>query len=369
MQVRNIGFLCTIAAAAMGVALGQTAPAGGKTAAQVFKNIQTLKDVPADQLMPAMQFISVSLGVECEFCHVPGKMDLDEKRPKQTARDMIAMTEGINKNSFGGHQELTCYSCHHGGEHPSSTPPVQASDVAEHKEPPAPSASRPLTADQIVEKYVAALGGADAIKKVSSRVETGTILAGGQEMPIEILAKAPNKRVSITRSKNGESMTAYDGAAGWLGSTGRPARDMSPLESETFGLDADLYLALNLKTVFPQLRTGRPEKIGDTDCVTLIGVRPERPPVRFYFDEKTGLLVRQVRYAANPLGRMPTQIDYSDYRNLDGVQVPLRWTLARPNGRFTIQIADVKQNVPVDDNKFVKPASPPGGSTAPTSGH
>jgi outer membrane lipoprotein-sorting protein len=333
--------------------------ARGETAEQHFKNIQSLKGVPADQLLPAMQFMSTSLGVECTFCHVQGKMDLDEKKPKQTAREMIAMTNAINKDSFGGHREVTCYSCHHGSEHPAGTPQVLTADMPEHSEKPStPTAGQPLTADQILTKYVAALGGEDAIRKVTSRVETGVILAGGQETPIDVYAKAPNKRASMMHMPNADSITAYDGTAGWLGNTGKPARDMSPAESDAFKLDSDLYLPLDMKTVFQQVRTGRPEKVNDVQCVTLIGTRPDQPPVRFYFDEHSGLLVRQVRYTENPLGRMPTQIDYADYKNVDGVQVPLRWTLARPNGRFTIQIKDVKQNVPVDDTKFVKPSAP-----------
>jgi photosynthetic reaction center cytochrome c subunit len=78
--------------------------------------------------------------------------------------------------------------------------------------------------------------------------------------------------------------------------------------------------------------------------------------VRMYFDQKTGLLVRLVRYADTPIGRNPTQIDYADYRDADGVKIPFRWTLSRPNGRFTIQVAEVKSNAPVDDSRFAKPA-------------
>ena len=77
--------------------------------------------------------------------------------------------------------------------------------------------------------------------------------------------------------------------------------------------------------------------------------------MRLYFDKNSGLLVREVRYAETPLGRMPTQIDYADYRDSGGVKIPFRWTLARPNGRFTIQIAEVENNVPIDDARFAKP--------------
>jgi photosynthetic reaction center cytochrome c subunit len=81
--------------------------------------------------------------------------------------------------------------------------------------------------------------------------------------------------------------------------------------------------------------------------------------VRLYFDEQSGLLLRILRYGETALGRLPTEIDYADYRDVSGVKIPFRWTLARPSGRFTIQVTDVQQNVPVDDAKFAKPAAPP----------
>src|SRR5579862_1356812 len=97
MRKNVIGTLVAVVIATAAGAWGQSSPAP-KTAEEVFKNIQVLKGTPADQLMPAMQFISVSLGVECTFCHVQGKMDLDEKKPKQTAREMMTMTAAINKD-------------------------------------------------------------------------------------------------------------------------------------------------------------------------------------------------------------------------------------------------------------------------------
>ena len=87
-----------------------------------------------------------------------------------------------------------------------------------------------------------------------------------------------------------------------------------------------------------------------------IGAGPGRLPVRLYFDQNSGLLVRLVRFAETPVGRNPTQIDYADYRDADGVKIPFRWTLSRPNARFTIQIAEAKSNAPVDDGRFAKPA-------------
>lgn len=350
-----------ILAAALGLTLGaQTSWSQApepKTAEQVYKNITELKGTPADQLVPGMQFIATSLGVECNFCHVQGKMEADDKPEKKSARKMMVMMAAINKDGFGGQRQVTCYSCHHGSAHPASVPPVLESDApARPENRPTATASSAPTPDEIINKYVAALGGSEAMRKVTSRVMKGSILVGSNETPIDVITKAPNKRISISHMGSGESITAFDGTNGWLGSTGRPARSMSASESWASGLDAEFYLALRIKEIFPQVRAGRPETIGGVDCNQLLGVKQGTPPVRLYFDKNTGLLMRMVRYAETPVGRMPTQIDYSDYRDAGGARIPYRWTLSRPNGRFTIQIAEVKTNQAVDDEKFAKPA-------------
>lgn len=336
--------------------------ASGKTAEEVFKNIVQLKGTPADQLQPAMQFISASLGVNCTFCHVQGDFSADDKNTKKTAREMMAMTANINKEAFRGRQTITCYSCHRGAMRPVSMPPVLEADAAPKPPMPtagagpgAPGATGP-TADQTIDKYISAVGGEEAIRKVTSREAKGNIIANGNETPIELFMKAPNLRLSISKTPTGGSYTAFDGSAGWMGSTARPAREMSPAESWAAGLDAEFYLPLRLKEMFPQLRRGRPETVNGAECEVLTGTAPGHPPLRLDFDAKTGLLVRLVRYADTPMGRNLTQIDYADYRDSDGVKIPFRWTLSRPSARFTIQLSEVKSNVPIDSERFAKPA-------------
>lgn len=336
-------------------------PASGaaeaKTAEQVFKNIQVLKGIPSEQLQPSMQFIAASLGVECVFCHTVGAFDNDDKKPKQAARKMILMQMAINKDNFGGHNDVTCNSCHRGSHDPVAIPII----ADEAPKPPAPAAegapaaARP-TSDQILDKYIQAVGGAEALQKVSSRVEKGTINFGGRQFPAEIFAKAPDKRFSLVHGANGDSITAYDGHTGWLGNGDRPPQEMSEAESNAFKLDADFRLATDLKQIFTQLRVGRPDKVADKEANQLIGIRQGQPPVRLFFDAQSGLLVRMVRYAETPLGRNPTQVDYADYRDAGGVKIPYQWTVARPAGRFTIKVDQVQQNVPIDDAKFAKPA-------------
>lgn len=331
-----------------------------KTAEQVYKNITALKGTPADQLTAAMTVISASLGVECSTCHVQGKPEDDSKGAKKTARAMIEMTAMINKNAFNGRQQVTCYSCHNGHERPTAIPPVLESDPPARTEAPAATAAAPAarpqgpTADDIINKYVAAVGGEAAIKKITTRVGKGEILAMGSKQPIELFTKAPNKRMTVTHGANGDSITAFNGSAGWTGSATR-AREMDATGASAAALDAEFALPLRIKELYPQIRRGRPETINGVECEVLQGQAPGHPAIRLSFDKNTGLLLRQVRYADTPVGRNPTQIDYADYRDADGVKVPFRWTLSRTNGRFTIQLTDVKSNVPVDDSKFAKP--------------
>lgn len=347
------------------VADSKAAPqhAGQKLAEEQFKNIQVLKGIPADQLIPAMQFIAASLGVECEHCHNREAMDSDEKKPKKIARKMMTMMFDIDKTNFDGRLDVTCYTCHRGAAMPVSIPAIKDEEAAgpggAAEKKPAENAALPKPED-LLDKYLAAVGGAAALEKITTRVQTGQLLAvGGQTLPVDIYAKAPEKRVSSMHMKGGDSVTAFDGERGWLSFPGRPAHMMSASENDAARMDADLQFPAHLKTMYPKFTVENGEKIDGHDTYLVEGRAEGRPPLRLYFDKQTGLLARLVRYAQSPLGLNPTQIDYADYREADGVKVPFRWTLARPGNRFTIQVEELKQNVPVDDAKFAAPPPPP----------
>jgi photosynthetic reaction center cytochrome c subunit len=337
------------------------ANAGGpKKAEEQFKNIQVLKGIPAEQLVPTMQFVAASLGVQCDFCHVKDAFEKDDKKPKQTARKMMDMMFAINKDNFEGHRAVTCNSCHSGNAKPQAIPAVMTEEPKEAMGAPKPAEAKENAGpagDQLLDKYVQAAGGAAAIDKVTTRVMKGTIDFGGKSLPIDIYSKDPDERISFTHMPEGDSITAFNGHEGWLGTPGRPLREMHGGELDAASMDADLHLATHLNPMFSEMRLQGTEKIGDHEAYVVEGKREGKTPIRLYFDEQSGLLVRLVRFGETALGWLPTQIDYADYRDTNGVKIPYRWTLARPSGRFTIQVSEVKQNVPVDDAKFVKPAA------------
>ena len=345
----------------------------GKTAEQVYKNIQILKGVPAGQVIPAMQFITASLGVECSYCHVENHFDKDDKKPKKVARDMMQMTFALNKDNFEGHREVTCYSCHHGAPNPLTIPlvggesqpnPTAAGATAgpavaggANAEAAAPKLPANLpTVSQLLENYVRALGGSAAIEKITTRVETGSTTFHGQSQTVEIFTQAPDKQSIVRRVSGGASVvTTFDGQSGWSSAPGRPPREMHDADLVAARTDADLQFPLHIQQIFPELRLEYPEKINDRDTYLLIAIREGQPPTKLYFDEQSGLLIRMIRYAETPLGRNPTQIDYADYRDVDGVQVPFRITTSQPGNSSAMQFETVQQNIPIDRTKFAKP--------------
>lgn len=369
------GVIISLKARSAPAAQAQAAP---KTAEQVFKNIQTLKGVPADQLIPTMQFIAASLGVECDFCHVQGAFDKDDKKPKQIARKMMEMMFAINADNFDRHRQVTCYSCHRGNARPMAIPAVMGEPAETSAAinqiagptmaPPEPAPSGLPSPDRLLDKYIQADGGSAAIDKITSRVMRGTIDFSGKSFPIDIYSKAPDQRISFTHLPEGDSVTAFNGHEGWLSMTNRPPRDMHGADLEAAAIDADLQFPAHLKQMFSHAEVRGIETIDGHTAYVFVGQREGKPPLLLYFDQESGLLLRMVRFADTALGLLPTQIDYADYKETDGVKVPMRWTLSRPEGRFTIQISEIQQNLPVDESKFVKPPAPepkPGGPAGP----
>jgi len=343
-------------------ASANTSPPGAMSAAEAYQNIQVLKEIPADQLVPAMQFITYSLGVECSYCHVEGALEKDDKKPKQTARKMMQMMAAINRENFGSKQAVTCNSCHRGAPRPVATPiipeggprPAIEGVLGEDT-----STTNALPAEQIIAKYVEAIGGAAALQRISTRQEKGTINISGRNLPIEILSRIGGKQLTVIHLPNGDSITAYDGASGWTSAPNRPVREIPSVEVASAKPEVDLQLPLHIKQLFNEVTTAGTQKIGGRESYVVAGINSGEIAAKFYFDKESGYLLRILRYTKSPLGRNPTQIDYADFRTLNGLKVPFQKTIARPNSRLTVQIEHAEFNAPVDETKFARPAVAP----------
>jgi photosynthetic reaction center cytochrome c subunit len=361
--------VCLMAAA---LATGQTGP-GEKApmAEKVFKNVQVLKGIPVDQFMGTMGFFSASLGMTCTDCHVAesgGNWEkyADDTELKQTTRKMLVMVSALNRTYFSGRREVTCYSCHRGGDRPKVTPSLTELYSAPPPPEPADSIDQPAQArpaDPILDKYMQALGGAQQLAKFTSFAAKGTYVGFGEtdKTPMEIFAKAPAQRTMIVHTSIGDSITRYDGHIGWISApaanTPVPILELTGGELEGAKLDAVLSFPAGLKQALRQWRAGAPATIDDHEVQVVQGTSDGRYPVDLYFDPKSGLLLRVVRYSDSPVGLNPTQIDYADYREVAGVKMPFRWTVTWLSGRSTIELTNVQQNVPIDAAQFAQPKS------------
>jgi photosynthetic reaction center cytochrome c subunit len=335
-------------------------------AEEVFKNVQVLKGIPVDEFMNTMGVFSAALGMSCEDCHASNDAKwenyaLDTSPKKRMARRMVQMVTTINKDNFGGRQMITCWSCHRGSDHPKITPDLSTlynrADEPDDTIAPAPNAS---SADEILDKYIRALGGAQRVGSVTSFIAKGTSVGYGPEgtpRPVEIYAKAPNQRMTIIHTQNGDSITVYNGTAGWIAAPLRPVPvlPVSGSALEGIKLDAELAFPARIKQMLGKWRVGFPVTIDDREAQVVQGTAPGGSLATLYFDSESGLLLRFLRYSDSVVGRTPTQIDYSDYRDVAGVKMPFRFTVSWLDGKENFSINEIQPNVPIDSAKFAQP--------------
>jgi hypothetical protein len=361
-------------AGVLGVALALAAhaqPVSPKQplAEEVFKNVQVLKGIPVGEFMDTMGFFSASLGSNCVHCHVDESLThwdkfAEDVPRKRVARQMIQMVNALNKASFGGARIVTCYSCHHGDVRPESVPSLLSQYSLPVEDPNkveiVPDAPQDPSADQILDKYVKALGDP---QHLTSFIAKGTYEGYDtyeQKVPLEIYAKAPNQRTMIVHTQSGDTTTTFDGRSGWVAAVDKPVT-LLPLSpgSETDGarLEADLAFPSYIKSSLSGLRVGFPLTAIDDRPVQIVqGTGAGGTRVKLYFDVESGLLVRTLRYTNTAVGLAPTQIDYSDYREVSGVRIPFHWIITWTDGRSTINLSEVQANVPIDPGRFARPA-------------
>jgi hypothetical protein len=343
-----------------------------QTVEQTRKNIQVLKGLPESQLFPLMNFMSASLGVRCDYCHVNEGDDKwvwesDAKPEKVTARRMMLMQIEINRGNRdilgASGVAVTCFTCHRGQTRPANSPTLpiaitQADPDAGPKKP-APAEALP-SVEQILDKYVAALGGRANIEKLKTRVSTGKeVIWDGTEIPFETYQKAPDKSLDVlTRPGNVVVNVGFDGAAGWLQGP-RGLRDITGAQLAQMKRDADFYADLHLRELYPEMAVAGKERVGGRDAYVIVSRVSDRRIERLYFDAQTGLLLRVAATTETPLARLPEETVYEDYREVDGVKLPftIRVSYVDPFVGWTRKITEIKHNVPVEDSKFAKPAA------------
>jgi hypothetical protein len=356
-------------AAGVAAAFAQAAPPRPPMAEEVFKNIQVLKGIPVDEFMGTMGFFASAVGLNCTDCHVDESGGswaryADDNPLKQRTRQMVVMMNTINRTNFGGRQVVTCNTCHRGTPRPNVMPSIDAL----YRAPPPDEPGDPFEqapgqppAEQILDRYIAAIGGAERVAALRSFVGKGTYLGfdDPSTSPIEFYARAPGQRTTIVHHTSGDTTSVVDGRNAWIAAPPSdrpvPLLTITGQEFEGVRLEAELLFPARIREVLAKWRVGPPALFGDRDIQVVQGTTAGGTVATLCFDAETGLLVRLVRYAASPVGRLVTRVDYGDYREVAGVRIPFRWTVAWLSGRSTYELTEVQPNVAIPDARFAQP--------------
>lgn len=377
--------LLGIASAGFGVAQSQSSTKGqvdaqakaatakGQTAGTFFKNVTTptLKNLTPSDFLGAMGVMTAALGYDCSNCHPGAGTDAfdwvtDSNPKKRTARMMTEMLTNINKQNFGSVQQVTCWTCHRGQDGPAqsialdklySEPNDERRDIIDvgEAEPPA---------TQILDEYIQAMGGAQKLAAVKSYVVTGHSEGYGGlggNAAFQIFAEAPDSRGMWIHfpehPDRGISAWTYNGKTGWISAPRGFLGEYELTGNDLNGakLDGVLGFPGHIKTAFTTWRVGVSDVLHGRDVYIVQGSSPNGLLGTFYFDKKTHLLTRYVRQTPSPAGRISIQQDFDDYRDVDGVKFPFKYSFLWLDGRFTALINDVKVNAPIEAAKLTKP--------------
>ena len=371
-----VAVVCLVAAAGVRAASAQ----GGQTGSapqdagervpmveEVFKTVTLLRGIPVDTFFEVMGTFASSMGNDCTFCHASNaaldKSAFATPTPRlRRARQMIEMMNALNKQYFGGRPRVTCFTCHGG----SNTPRADPSFMVQYGEPVLDPDERDFLTDtsvnvnQVFDRYLQAIGGADRLSKLTSYAAKGTYSGFDTDrstVPIELYAKSPAQQTVVVHLTIGASTRVFDGKNAWIAGPEQPL----PLLTLTGGnldrarLEALANFPAGLRQGYSQWRGGR--TILDDKDVIVLQATSNGAPVQLYFDNN-GLLVRLLRFTATPVAFVPTQIDYADYRELPGVgvKVPFTRTLTQTYMQMTLQLTDIQPNAPIDAARFARPA-------------
>lgn len=369
---RWVGTLTTLGAVLVTVGLTQTSiaaqGASDRKMEEEFKNIKSFRGLPADHLIPTMVYFEAALGVGCGYCHDNDatKREADTKPQKDVARRMIEMVSALNKNSFGGAPRVTCFTCHAGRPMPigmpnvvgQPLPPALGEDYVANL-PPAPPVPS-MDAGQVLDKYIAAVGGAGAMQKTPSLVANGTMTQRriGRPFPaqqVEISSKAPGMQLIATRAGQNDNLVAYGPTGRWAKAGNGAVRNLRRGEGDATQLEDVFNLPAQIKQVLIEPRMDRPEIVMGRELNVVRARTQNLPLVKLYFEKESGMLRRIVYNQESSVGSYPAQVDYSDFRDVGGRKVPFIWVISQVRNReFTWAMQNVRA-MAVEDSKFARP--------------
>lgn len=344
---------------------------------QTRKNIQVLKGLRESELYRVMNFMAVSVGEECDFCHVVKGRDpkngqriweweSDEKPEKQAGRRMLQMVlliNGSNKVDFT-QNSVTCFTCHRGQTTTVGLPPMPLAKSGHEgllQKPITPAPALPParpSVEAILSRYLQAVGGANAGSTKTIFMKGTRVASQNRNVPNEITLSDPDKLLIVSTTPQGSVRQILAGDNGWILS-GTNLRTLSPTEVAEARRGLQALFGIVKVTHSPGMQLAGIEKIDGRDMWVVAKSTPEKI-VSYDFDAETGLLRRMRTINHTATLPIPEQIDFEDYRDVDRVKVPftIRSSAIDTYDSWTRTFTEIKRNVAVDDSLFAQPVVP-----------
>ena len=347
----------------------------GGRAGDRYKNLQVLQDISYSELNGTMHLIRTSLGTTCDHCHDVEHYEADTKPTKVAARRDIRMVIELNKNVFGGRTAVTCNSCHRGSSRPLAVPTIEQGLFPDSTRGAAARSKELPTPAQVLDRYIAAVGGRNALLSLKTRAAEGTWAHMGLTTTADGRPAAVNRGkvdpftvttvgtdgLLVTRMGFDGTTAVADRAAGkttitiqgdrGVSRTGASQQELGPMSIASqmlnFGLDRELKLAAEAAT----FTLADPVELRGRTMNVLTRTLQGGVRERFYFDASDGLLRRREILRPLLLGDDLVQVDYDDYRIVDAVRVPFMVKTSYLDDNHygnTIQFSSIRHNAPWD---------------------
>jgi hypothetical protein len=278
---------------------------------------------------------------------------------------MIVMMRNINQTNFGGRQVVTCDTCHRGFTRPNVMPSINrlyGSPPPDEPGDPVEQVKGQPTPDSILDKFIAAVGGAQRANALTSFTAKGTYMGfdDADKSPMEVFARATGERSTVVHTLLGDSTTTVTPTAAWITAppTDKPVplMDITGQELDGVKFDAMLFFPGRIRQSLTKLRTGLPQFLeNDREVLQVQGNTASGGTVTLLFDAETGLISRMHRYNESPVGRLVTRIDVHEYKEVNGVKIPSRWTTAWLSGRSQFELTEVQANTQIPASRFARP--------------
>ena len=354
-----------LAVALLGAASVRAQQPGPQPSEQFFKNVTVLKTLPAHLMQPTMQLMEIALGVHCVYCHDADntKRDLDGKPQKEIARQMIRMVADINRTQFAGREVVTCFTCHQGNTRPTTLLPHNGED---HRPATIVVAEAP-TADQLIDRYITAVGGTEAIAKAPARTLRGRVTNYGHldevhpqraptlVTPVEVMVNGADKRMVVQHNIAADAVTTFNGAGSWTRAGVAAPGDLRPDLAALARLENAVMYPAQFRQVLGNLKVEGQEKVGDRTAWVVSGTSTWLPQVKLYFDRDTAYLLSMTYQQKSGYCCHVFRVNYDNFYIGGGIRTPLKWTVNGPRQAVLMYEFDAVDTAAIDDARFARP--------------